>query len=109
MHPWLRRALTSLPLIVVVALGLRLGSAWDYQAKTPHTTLRALPFLFESGNIAYSIASGRGFGSPFRVLRSPSSRRDHSRRAEPEAGLLTIEPEAVVHAADELLSEATSA
>lgn len=49
------------------------------------------------------------FGTRARVLRSPSSRRDHSRRAEPEAGLLTIEPEAVVHAADELLSEATIA
>ena len=44
------------------------------------------------------------FGSPFRVLRSPSSRRDHSRRSEPEAGLLTITPEAVLQAADELLA-----
>ena len=32
---------------------------------------------------------------------------DHSRRAEPEAGLLTITPEAVLQAADELLSEET--
>jgi heptosyltransferase-1 len=45
------------------------------------------------------------FGTRSRVLRSPDSRRDHSRRAEPEAGLLTITPEAVVQAADELLSE----
>jgi heptosyltransferase-1 len=45
------------------------------------------------------------FGTRSRVLRSPDSRRDHSRRAEPEAGLLTITPEAVLHAADELLSE----
>jgi heptosyltransferase-1 len=43
------------------------------------------------------------FGSRFRVLRSPNSRRDHSRRSEPEAGLLTITPEAVIEAADELL------
>ena len=47
------------------------------------------------------------FGSPFRVLRSPHSRRDHSRRPEPEAGLLTISPEAVVQAADELLASET--
>lgn len=73
MHPRLRNILTSLPLILVVALGLRLGSAWDYQAKTPHTALRALPFLFESGNIAYSIASGHGFGSPFRVDTGPTA------------------------------------
>lgn len=45
------------------------------------------------------------FGTRSRVLRSPDSRRDHSRRAEPEAGLLTITPEAVLHAVDELLSE----
>jgi heptosyltransferase-1 len=44
------------------------------------------------------------FGAPFRVLRSPKSRRDHSRRAKPEAGLLTITPEAVLQAADELLA-----
>ncbi len=45
------------------------------------------------------------FGTRSRVLRSPDSRRDHSRRAEPEAGLLTITPEAVVHAADELQAQ----
>ena len=45
------------------------------------------------------------FGTRSRVLRSPNSRRDHSRRSEPEAGLLTITPEAVLRAADELLAE----
>lgn len=45
------------------------------------------------------------FGTRSRVLRSPHSRRDHSRRAEPEAGLLTIQPEDVLRAADELLAE----
>jgi heptosyltransferase-1 len=43
------------------------------------------------------------FGSPFRVLRNPSSIRDHSRRQDPEAGLLTIRPEDVLSAAEELL------
>lgn len=43
------------------------------------------------------------FGAPFRVLRNPDSRRDHTRRSEPEAGLLTIWPEAVVAAALDLL------
>ena len=47
------------------------------------------------------------FGTRARVLRSPDSRRDHSRRAEPEAGLLTITPEAVLQAADELLAGET--
>jgi heptosyltransferase-1 len=43
------------------------------------------------------------WGVPFRVLRHPESRRDHARRNAPEAGLLTIEPEEVLAAVDELL------
>jgi heptosyltransferase-1 len=43
------------------------------------------------------------FGSPFTVLRSPQSRRDHSRYQAPEAGLLTIQPEQVLRAARALL------
>jgi heptosyltransferase-1 len=45
------------------------------------------------------------FGTRFRVLRSPTSRRDHARHAAPEAGLLTILPDDVLRAADELLGE----
>ncbi len=48
------------------------------------------------------------FGTRFRVLRSPESRRDHTRRDAPEAGLLTIQPEDVLRAADELLAEETA-
>jgi heptosyltransferase-1 len=48
------------------------------------------------------------FGTRFRVLRSPESRRDHTRHPEPEAGLLTILPNDVLQAADELLSEEDS-
>lgn len=44
------------------------------------------------------------FGVPFRVLRHPESKRDHTRHAEPEAGLLTITPQQVVDAANELLA-----
>jgi len=69
----LRSATTSLPLIIVVALVLRLAFAWDYQAHTPHRALRAIPFLFESGNIAYSLASGHGFASPLRVDTGPTA------------------------------------
>ena len=43
------------------------------------------------------------FGGSFRVLRHPESRRDHTRHAAPEAGLLTITPDAVMYAAMELL------
>jgi heptosyltransferase-1 len=48
------------------------------------------------------------FGTRFRVLRSPESRRDHTRRAAPEAGLLTIQPEEVLRAVDELLAKETA-
>ena len=44
------------------------------------------------------------YGTRFKVLRSPESRRDHTRHAAPEAGLLTIQPEDVLAAADELLA-----
>jgi heptosyltransferase I len=45
------------------------------------------------------------FGTRARVLRSPGSRRDHSRRPDPDPGLLTITPDDVLCAADELLAE----
>jgi heptosyltransferase-1 len=46
------------------------------------------------------------FGGNFRVLRHPESKRDHSRRTEPETGLLTISPGEVWSAAMELLEDA---
>ncbi len=48
------------------------------------------------------------FGTRFKVLRSPLSRRDHTRHPEPEAGLLTIAPEDVLRAVSELLAEETA-
>jgi heptosyltransferase I len=44
------------------------------------------------------------FGCDFRVLRHPESQRDHTRHSKPEAGLLTISPDAVLSAAQELLA-----
>ncbi len=48
------------------------------------------------------------YGTRCRVLRSPESRRDHSRTEQTEAGLLTIEPADVLSAAEELLKEVDS-
>jgi heptosyltransferase I len=45
------------------------------------------------------------YGTRARVLRSPESRRDHSRRDAPDPGLLNIAPEDVLCAANELLAE----
>ena len=43
------------------------------------------------------------YGGRYVVLRSPESKRDHTRRREPEAGLLTITVEQVAEAALGLL------
>ncbi|MGA2834142.1 MAG: glycosyltransferase family 9 protein [Terracidiphilus sp.] len=48
------------------------------------------------------------FGTRFIVLRSPESRRDHTRHQAPEAGLLTIQPDAVLRAANALLYPETA-
>ena len=48
------------------------------------------------------------YGTRFKVLRSPESRRDHTRYESPEAGLLTITPEEVLQAASQLLAEETA-
>jgi heptosyltransferase-1 len=45
------------------------------------------------------------FGSNFKVLRSPASRRDHARRDQPEAGLLAIQPDDVLRAVRDVLTE----
>jgi heptosyltransferase-1 len=44
------------------------------------------------------------FGTRFKVLRSPYSLRNHARREAPESGLLTIQPEDVLAAIDEVLA-----
>ena len=69
----LRAALTSLLVILVVALCLRLGYGWDYQQHRPHRALGVIPFLFEPGNIAASVVTGKGFSSPFRVETGPTA------------------------------------
>jgi Dolichyl-phosphate-mannose-protein mannosyltransferase len=72
-HGLFRRAASSLPLIVLVALLLRVGFAWDYVGQNSRQALAVLPFLQESGNIAASLASGHGFSSPFRIETGPTA------------------------------------
>lgn len=73
MPRWLRALAISLPLILVVAVILRLGFFWDYVRQNSHHALGVIPFLFEPGNIAASLASGNGFASPFRVPSGPTA------------------------------------
>ncbi len=73
MNPNVRRAATSVALITVVALALRALFLWNYATHNSHHALGIVPFLFESGNIAVSLASGHGFASPFRVYTGPTA------------------------------------
>jgi hypothetical protein len=67
------KIVTCLPLILVVALGLRLGFAWDQERKIPRDLVGLVPFLQETGNIAFSIAQGHGFGSPYWQETGPTA------------------------------------
>jgi 4-amino-4-deoxy-L-arabinose transferase-like glycosyltransferase len=68
-----RAAITSLWIILLVALVLRVGFLWQYQHDHPRQAVSVVPFLFESGNIAHSLATGQGFASPFRVNTGPTA------------------------------------
>src|SRR6266446_10802614 len=66
-------ATTSLLLIVLVALGARLEFAWNQERKIPREVLGTVPFEHETGSIAYSLAVGKGFSSPFRRETGPTA------------------------------------
>jgi hypothetical protein len=68
-----RAVATSLWLIMLVALAIRLGYMWQFQHIHPRQGVSVIPFLFESGNIAHSLAAGHGFSSPFRVDTGPTA------------------------------------
>src|ERR1700729_471107 len=69
----IRAAATSLWLIMFVPLALRLAYMWQFQDIHPRQGVSVIPFLFESGNIAHSLAVGAGFSSPFRVDTGPTA------------------------------------
>lgn len=69
----LQSAATSLSLILLAAFLLRLYFLANYVQTHNHRALGAIPFLFEPGNIAYSLATGHGFASPFRVETGPTA------------------------------------
>ena len=69
----LRRAAESIWIILLVALAVRLDFMWQYRLIHPKQAVSVIPFLFESGNIAHSLATGHGFSSPFRVDTGPTA------------------------------------
>jgi hypothetical protein len=73
MKDLLRSAATSVALITLVALGVRLGFAWDQERQISRDVLETVPFQNETGNIANSLALGKGFGSVFRQETGPTA------------------------------------
>jgi 4-amino-4-deoxy-L-arabinose transferase-like glycosyltransferase len=69
----IRGAVTSLAIIVLVAMVARIAFAWDQARKIPPGVLAIVPFQQETGNIAYSLAQGKGFGSVFRTDTGPTA------------------------------------
>jgi hypothetical protein len=69
----LLKAATSLALILLVALGARLGFAWDQERKIPREALATAPFEQETGSIAHSLAIGEGFSNPFLRETGPTA------------------------------------
>jgi 4-amino-4-deoxy-L-arabinose transferase-like glycosyltransferase len=68
-----QKAATSLALIVIVAMGLRAGFAWDQARKIAPGVLGNVPFQQETGNIAYALAQGKGFSNVFRTETGPTA------------------------------------
>jgi len=73
MKETLRKLATSLLLIVVVALATRSAFAWYEERQISAQALSLVPFQTETGHIAYSIASGKGFSSPFQRDSGPTA------------------------------------
>jgi 4-amino-4-deoxy-L-arabinose transferase-like glycosyltransferase len=69
----LRTAATSPLLIVTVAFGTRIAFAWYEVRQIPSQVLSIVPFQTETGHIAYSIAGGKGFSSPFQRDTGPTA------------------------------------
>jgi hypothetical protein len=69
----LQKIATSLLLIVAVALATRLAFAWYEVRQFSPQVLSVVPFQTETGHIAYSIASGKGFASPFQRDTGPTA------------------------------------
>jgi hypothetical protein len=69
----IRKAATSVLAIVIVAFAARAGFAWSQIAKMPSEAVVMGPFQTETGHIAYSLATGKGFSSPFQRDSGPTA------------------------------------
>src|SRR5260370_21252715 len=58
--------LTSVWFIAAAALATRVAFILNQQRKIPHQILATVPFEQETGNIAFALSQGKGFGNLFR-------------------------------------------
>ena len=65
--------LTSVWFIAAAALGTRVAFILSQQRKIPHQILAAVPFEQETGNIAFALSQGKGFGNLFRQNTGPTA------------------------------------
>ena len=68
-----RKAATSLLSILVVGFVARAIFAWDQSRKIPAAALAVAPFEQETGSIAYSLVTGKGFSNPFKRDTGPTA------------------------------------
>lgn len=61
----LKNLVTNLPLIVAAAFFGRMAFAIDQVRQMPANLVGLVPFLNEAGNIAFSLAKGHGYSSPW--------------------------------------------
>lgn len=69
----IRKAATSVLVMVIVAVAARAGFAWSQIAKGPRQAVVPAQFQTETGHIAYSLATGKGFASPFQRDSGPTA------------------------------------
>jgi 4-amino-4-deoxy-L-arabinose transferase-like glycosyltransferase len=64
---------TNLPVIIGVSFFARLAFAIDQARQMPANLVGLVPFLNEAGNIAFSMAKGHGFSSPWWQETGPTA------------------------------------
>src|SRR5271154_7641645 len=69
----LLKAATSLALILLIAFGARVAYAWNQERQMRADRVGLVPFLNETGNIAFSLAKGHGFSSPWWQETGPTA------------------------------------
>jgi 4-amino-4-deoxy-L-arabinose transferase-like glycosyltransferase len=69
----IQKIATNLPVIVAVSFLARLIFAVDQARKIPANLVGLVPFLNETGNIAFSLAQGHGFSSPWWQETGPTA------------------------------------